>query len=176
MAHATAAPIIDGDTARIPLSRGLHAVVDVADLALVVGWSWQAERSGRTMYATRRMDSTRRNERIRMHRVILGFGPGAPEVDHIDGDGLNNRRSNLREATTAQNNRNQQSRAGSTSAYKGVSWCSSRDCWQVAIKAEGKARFIGRFHDEMAAALAYDAAAIEAHGEFARLNFPSVIS
>jgi len=92
-------------------------------------------------------------------------------VDHIDHNGLNNRRSNLRLCTLAQNNRNMVSRTGS-SKYKGVCWHGGTKKWNAKIRLNRKCYHIGLFTDEIAAAKAYDKKAKELHGQFACLNFP----
>ena len=94
-------------------------------------------------------------------------------VDHIDHNGLNNRRSNLRLCTTAQNARNVFSYKGSTSKYKGVCWYKEGRKWAAKIKLNNKAYHLGLFEDETEAAIAYDKKARELHGEFGCLNFPS---
>jgi hypothetical protein len=96
------------------------------------------------------------------------------EVDHIDGDGLNNRLENLRLATTTNNNRNQRKRTGRTysSQYKGVSYRQDRDTWLAAIGVDYKRVKLGTYPTEEEAAKAYDVAALQFFGEFARLNFP----
>jgi len=104
-----------------------------------------------------------------MHRLILDV-PDGLQVDHIDGDGLNNRRSNIRMCTAAQNRQNsriQTMRLGipTTSRFKGV----SRNYGKWAVHINGK--WVGRYNDEVSAAKAYDAAARQAFGEFAKTNF-----
>ena len=102
---------------------------------------------------------------------------GAPEhllVDHIDHNGLNNCRSNLRLSTMAQNVRNTISRGGS-SKYKGVHWCKRSKKWTGQICFNGKGHHLGGFRDEIEAAKAYDKRAKELHGEFACLNFPPAV-
>lgn len=106
-----------------------------------------------------------------MHREILGLMPEDPDVDHRDGEGLNNRRSNLRLVTNSQNNMNSQCRWGALSKYKGVSWHKRREKWQGRIKLNGKEIYLGYFDNEKKAARAYDEAAKKHFGEFARLNF-----
>jgi hypothetical protein len=88
-------------------------------------------------------------------------------TDHSDGDGLNNQRSNLRPATTAQNNYNQSPQAGTSSRFKGVTWHKKRRKWQASIKVNGKFHYLGLFSDEEKAARAYADAAIAIQGSYA---------
>ncbi len=92
--------------------------------------------------------------------------------DHIDGNGLNNRRSNLRPASNSQQVANQGVRSDNTSGYKGVTWREDRGKWEAKIQSGGKRRCLGLFDDKIEAAKVYDHAALEAFGEFAVLNFP----
>jgi hypothetical protein len=115
----------------------------------------------------------------RAHRVIWCMVHGAWPVemlDHIDGNTSNNRLSNLRGATYAENNRNVRSADGSTSEYLGVFWSKSESRWVAAIKPQRRKITLGRFKDECDAARAYDAAARVHFGTFARLNFPEAAS
>lgn len=97
-----------------------------------------------------------------------GYMPGY--VDHINGDKLDNRPTNLREATNGQNIANSKSREGSSSKYLGVSWNKVNRNWTAYITSNWKGRHIGSYATEEQAALAYNKAAIETHGEYARLN------
>jgi hypothetical protein len=111
---------------------------------------------------------------IYMHRLITGAGP-KHQVDHRNGNGLDNRRLNLRIATGTQNRANQgplRMRNGRASQYKGVYRDNRRDRWTASIQIDRQSHYLGRFANEEAAARAYDAAALEAWGQFARLNFP----
>lgn len=153
----------------IPLSRGLVALVDDEDYDAVIRMgSWCATPSARTFYALR---NARRPDggptTLRMHRFLTGW----QMVDHINGDGLDNRRSNLREATSAQNNANAQMNYNNTAGYKGVSRVKRSPNWRACIRISGKTRHLGMFPTAEDAARAYDAAARIVHGEFARLNF-----
>jgi hypothetical protein len=154
----------------IPLTRGLVAVVDPEDAERVLAfgkWHVAVGGRGRTVYArTWLRPNGRRQVGVLLHTFLTGW----PRTDHIDGDGLNNRRSNLRPATNAQNMRNAPLRRDSVSGYKGVAWDKYR--WRAHIRVDGRRLHLGMFADPAEAARAYDAAAREHFGEFARLNFP----
>lgn len=163
---------IDRDIVRVPLTQGLSAVVDLRDRELVEGRNWHAQRSRGTFYA---YSNEPGGGMAIMHRLILGLSPGDQQVDHIDGNGLNNRRANLRQADVGRNMANRSAVTGSSSRFKGVH---SHDGgrWRAQIRVDGRQRHLGLFDDEEAAARAYDEAAVKAHGEFARLNLPRVRS
>lgn len=157
----------------IPLTRGMSALVDAADYERVVAMGkWGADPSGRTFYARKNLHHPgRKQTTLLMHTFITGWD----RVDHINGDGLDNRRANLRPATHSQNMANKRRYANNKSGYKGVYWSGRpglRRVWAAAIKQGGKARRLGRFEHPEEAARAYDAAARELFGQFARLNFP----
>lgn len=159
---------------RIPLSRGMFAIVDDED-ADVGSVKWHARPSGwKAVYASRNGAWPKRGT-VNMHTVIAQragiIGPGQ-YVDHVNGDGLDNRRSNLRAATVAQNNRNTGPKRGNKSGYKGVHFCKRERRWVAQIAINGKKRALGYHATAEAAARAYDRAAKELHGEFARPNFP----
>lgn len=112
-----------------------------------------------------------------IHRVILARIAGRELyrnelTDHINGNPLDNRRCNLRIATHAENMRNRKKNNNSVSGYKGVSWRRAANKWCVQIRNGGKKIYLGLFDDPIEAARVYDAAALELHGKFARLNFP----
>lgn len=156
----------------IPLTRGLFAKIDDDDLPLVLGRAWSAHDGQRTTYARAALArKSGKSPRVYMHRVIIGAAPGV-EVDHINGDGLDNRRANLRIATRSQNLGNMSKPStGKSSQYKGVTWLPNRKKWAARIRNNGRTRHLGVFLSELDAARAYDLAAKERFGEFARLNF-----
>lgn len=158
---------------RIPVTRGRFVIVDEGDYARLGGFRWHLHPGANgSAYAARTVQRLGRKRKILMHREILG-APAGVVVDHVDSDGLNNRRSNLRLANAAGNSRNRRSAVGSTSRYLGVYWDAPRQKWRAKIKHERRSRELGRFDCEADAARAYDAAAVALHGEFARLNFPA---
>ena len=149
------------------LNVGGHKVlVDIADLGLIKGLRLYVymDRGGRRVSVHVRGNGLRTGY---LHRLIMG----APGVDHIDGNRLNNSRSNLRIATAQQNCRNRSKFAGGTSKFKGVHWSKSKKKWRGKITDGYKSIHLGYFADEVACASAYDVAAQRIHGEFARLNF-----
>lgn len=161
-------------TRLIPLSYDLWSLVDAVDYDALIGYYWMSDDSTGNLYAYRTGPKPRYRKE-RMHRVILN-APSGMEVDHINMDGLDNRRCNLRLATRPQNRWNRIKNSNNTSGYKGV-WYHKRDhLWCAEIGASGGRHRLGRFASPIDAALAYDAAALQLHGEFARLNFPSTSS
>ena len=152
---------------RIPLTQGQFTIVDDADFDWLNQWKWYAARATSTYYAVRKESET--DKSIRMHRLLLNPPPGI-ESDHINGDGLDNRRSNLRLCTRSQNNANRRKFSLCSSRYKGVSWQKRYRNWRARIWISGKEKQLGLFDDEQKAARAYNRAAIALFGEFARLN------
>jgi hypothetical protein len=164
----------------IQLSRGKIAIVDDEDYERVSAFKWYAYKHRRTdlWYAARTVKKGGKKISVPMHRFVIGASPEF-EVDHRDGDGLNNRRGNLREATRRQNAQNARhtARGTKTSPYHGVSIDKSGKYLVVIVAGElkngsGKQMYIGRYRDEIEAARAYDRAAIKHFGEFAKTNFP----
>lgn len=159
----------------IRLSNGRMAQVDDADFEWLSAWNWHCHGEGRKRYAGR---FERRGAGVRvfisMHRVIAGAQAGQ-EVDHVNGDTLDNQRANLRCCSRFENHRNQRKqvkRVPSRSQYRGIGWMKRMNRWQVRITVGYKKLFIGYHADEIEAAKMYDEAARRYHGEFACVNFP----
>ena len=151
----------------IPLTQGQVALVDIEDAERVIAHTWSANNQYGRYYAVSQIDGIY----VYLHRLILN-APSMMEVDHIDGNGLDNRKVNLRLATHAQNLMNQPKFSGVyTSMYKGVTWNKATNKWRAQIRANDKNRYLGTFQSEEEAALAYDNAAREVFGEFANTNF-----
>ena len=150
-------------------AAGRVALVDDEDYELVSRYRWHVwELPPYGPYAAagiRRTDG--RQTTIKMHCLILG----AKGIDHRNGDGLDNQRSNLRLANDAQNQANQRPREGCSSSFKGVYWHRARQKWAAHITVSGITRYLGLFAAEEDAGRAYDAAAREAFGAFAWLYF-----
>lgn len=108
--------------------------------------------------------------RLYLRRVIMAL-PNS-DIDHIDGNSLNNQRSNLRLATKAENARNRKPNCKSSSKYRGVSWDKDSGKWRVRIRIDGKLLHLGFFICEICAARAYDSHAKHYYGDFARPNLP----
>lgn len=158
----------DPTAALIPMNQGRQVKIDVVDCDLAAHrWTLQGGR-----YAARMTISEGVARRHKMHRIILERRLGRPlrpgmVVDHINGDGLDNRRTNLREATRTENMRNVRPRSGGTSKYKGVRRLAAHT-WEARLGEQT----VGYFDTDEDASLAYDKAALAAYGEFARLNHP----
>jgi hypothetical protein len=157
---------VEGDVAYVPLTKGYEAIIDAADVCLVGRHLWYAKtKPGKTVYAVRSSRTGRRT--IQLHRIIMGEPEGL-EVDHRDGNGLNNRRVNLRIATRAQNGKNQRTPRNNVSGFKGVYWDSRKSRWRAQITADGRTYRLGLHRNLEAAVAAYAEASKTFHGEFGR--------
>ena len=154
---------------QIRLNRGLFAMVDEADVEQLNKFKWSADNTTPTRTYARRYGSG--NKKIAMHRQIMNAQPGQI-IDHINGNGLDNRRCNLRFVTHRENSINSIRRQSNT-GYRGV-WRKPRKSGGYAYKASicnfGVITRLGTFDTAEEAARAYNRAAQELHGEFAWLN------
>ena len=152
---------------RVPLTKGKIALIDDEDFEIVSQLKWYANEVGNSTYAL----AFRGGKGVLMHRLLLGT-PGKMKVDHKDGDGLNNQKSNIRLCTTSQNgmNRRPSSIKGKTSRFKGVTWEKYENKWGADLYIKGKHISLGNHEKEVEAARSYNEGALKFFGEFARLN------
>jgi hypothetical protein len=154
----------------IPLTRGYEAIVDDEDYAELSKHKWRAM-ACRVVYAGRssKVGEGGKRHLILMHRVVNNT-PVGMETDHINGNGVDNRKSNLRTASRVQNARNMPPYSGGTSRYKGVSWVKRERKWYAKITVNKKSIGLGYYADEARAAAAYAERAKLEFGEFARVS------
>ena len=153
---------------KIQLTQGKHALVDDEDFEFLSQWKWHLSHG----YAQRSINVSRfgngkKTKTIRMHRTIMQLSERT-SIDHINGDGLDNRKSNLRACTGKQNQQNRKTHYNKR--FKGVNWHRRVSKWQTSIRVDGKLRHLGYFIDEIEAAKMYNKAALQYFGEYARLN------
>lgn len=147
----------------IKLTQGKVALVDDEDYEYLSQWSWVAIKNRNTFYAQRGWRPI-----IKMHRFIMN-PPNDMQIDHIDHNGLNNQKINLRVCTSAQNKMNR--RPSGESKYLGVTREGKSNKWSATISHNNQYIHLGAFKTQEEAAIAYDSAAKIYHGEFANLNF-----
>lgn len=156
---------------KIKLTQGKYAIVSAQDYKQLSQYNWCAIRNRHNWYAVRNVKVAGGRKLYAMHRQILQLpANNVIQVDHHNGNGLDNRRRNLRIAGRTQNQQNCRQPRHNTSGYKGVCWDKNRQQWLVSVTKHSKAHFIGRFNSRRQAAIAYNRAAVKLHGCFARLN------
>ena len=155
--------------AEILLLHGKVALIDDEDFDWLDQWKWRAYKGRHTYYAERHAlaHQGERGPHIKMHRVLLGVTESRMQVDHRNGDGLDNRRSNLRIATHAQNQWNCGKTRLNTSGFKGVSFDKVNEKWVARLAVGGRYLNLGRFPTPEEASEAYQEAALRHRGEFA---------
>lgn len=159
---------------KIEITRGHFAIIDDEDYESVEKFKWRYSPSFCSGYAIRGQhvgfeDGKQVSKTISMHRFIMN-APEGMEVDHINGNGLDNRRCNLRIATRSQNKWNRRKLQPKSSRFKGVHWEDDRKKWRAYIYKNNRRTIIGRFDNELDAALAYNKYAKELFSDFASLN------
>ena len=155
----------------IPLTQGQVALIDDEDFELVSKYKWHVQwnKNTKSFYAgTKIRKSDGKRTTLQMHRLIVNAQKGQ-RVDHIHHNTLDNRKSELRICTPSQNQHNRAIQANNTSGYKGVSWHKQRQKWLARIKVNGKRISLGLFLTPELAHAAYCRAALELHGDFARV-------
>jgi len=150
----------------IPLTQGKFAIVDNEDYERINQYKWCAAKFRNTFYAMRCIHKNGKYTTITMHREILFEIPVGFQIDHINHNGLDNRRSNLRICVTAQNHYNRIKMPNKSSQYKGVSWSKNSKKWEAYIQKT----HLGYYENEIDAALTYNEKAKERFGDFAHLN------
>ena len=163
------------DTKLIPLTKGRFAIVDVEDFQWLSQKEWQVHDKSKISYALgKKWLSHTKGITLAMHREIFkrhNINIEGMDIDHINGNGLDNRKNNLRRCTNQENQFNTRSHKIGSSGYKGVSWNKVDKKWQVYLRTKSKVHFCGQFKDKKSAAIAYDLMAKKLHGNFANLNF-----
>lgn len=156
---------------KIPLTQGKFALIDDEDWPAISGYKWHAAKFPHTFYAKSNIPiGDGKGTTIRMHSIILCPNTGQ-QVDHINHNGLDNRRNNLRLCTNQQNQGNRRKWKPKSSLYKGVFWDKQKNKFRASIRRNMKLKHLGCFHDEIEAAKAYDIEALKHFGEFALINF-----
>ncbi len=163
-----------GDTQQIPLQHGEFAVVDHVDYEFLMKRNWRLTPGRVNIVKTGNVNA------LFMGCLVLKRKFNQDDlggVNYIDGNPLNNCRNNLRLATVSQSQMTQKPRKGCSSKFKGVVWVKRRKRWSAAICKDSKTTYLGYFIDEIKAAEAYNRAALELFGEFARVNtFEEVVA
>lgn len=154
---------------KIQLTKGMQALIDDKELEKVSQYVWRARKGRNSYYATAHMGDWRSKKDLHLHNLIMN-PPVGFVVDHIDHNGLNCQRENMRICTKEENGKNRS--AWGMSKYLGVSQVNHKTCirWEAKIYNHGKRKYLGSFKSEHEAALAYNNAAKVIHGEFANLN------
>ena len=159
---------------RIALTQGKYAIVDPEDYEKLVQYKWYAKKGVRTYYALHSVTNGGKQKRINLHMHHLVINVSADMYcDHVNHNGLDNRKANLRAATAAQNvwNRRKFKKVSLSSEYIGVDWCKSVKKYRARIRVKGTRIHLGSFESAERAAKAYDGAARQYHGRFASTNF-----
>ena len=156
---------VHGNTAFVTLTKGYVAIIDADDLEIVNTSNWYASVKPRTVYAIRAVYNNGTQQILRLHRIIMK-APFGMEVDHINGNGLDNRKINLRVVSKNENAKNKRMNLNNISGFKGVSWSNKRGKWLSQIQHDGTAIYLGCYLSKEEAYEVYCAASEKYHGEF----------
>ena len=163
---------VEGNIAYITLTKGHEAIIDAEDVHMVDSGNWYAMIAGNTVYACRRVHSGMHSRVVLLHRVLME-PPDGLVVDHIDGNGLNNRRRasncNIRIATRSQNLMNSGIYKHNSSGFRGVSWDKAKQKWRANIMMDGRSMHLGYFLTPEDASATYERVSKELYGHFRRI-------
>ena len=174
---------IDQDNIIHIMLRNIHGdivaetLIDIIDFKIVSQYRWHCIVKSNTSYARTHIYNPPNviHHSILMHRLLIEIPTNSKlMIDHINGNGLDNRRKNIRLATNIENGRNSKRPRNNASGFKGVSWVNRDNKWLARIMITGKRLFLGYFDNPEDAAKAYDKAALKYHKNFAQLNFPCI--
>lgn len=154
----------------IKLTQGQVALVDDEGYEWLNSFKWYTGRCSHLLYAVRNISINGKQTTQRMHQLIMGDNPSKLDIDHRDGNGLNNQKSNLRFCTHQENQMNVRSHKDGSSKHRGVCWYKPSGKWIAQIQLNGKVIYLGLFDDEEDAARTYNTAAVKHFGEFAKPN------
>ena len=157
---------VENHICKIPLQDGKLAICDEDRMAEVNKYNWRNKGREGNKYVT----GYNGFKGISLHNFLY---PKLKLIDHINGNTLDNRSCNLREATISQNEMNSKTQKNNKSGFKGVYWSKHNKKWEVRITINGKSKWLKHFDNPKDAAIFYDLKAKETYGEFARLNFPN---
>jgi hypothetical protein len=149
----------------ITLTNNEICIIDDEDFLKIKNYNWYASKCKNITYAT----GYNKKDKQYMHRLIMNASK-SEIIDHINNNGLDNRKQNLRICTVSQNAQNNRKRRDTSSIYKGVCYNKRNSKWMASLKINGKFKYLGEFKEEIDAAKAYNNKAIELFGEFANLN------
>jgi hypothetical protein len=155
---------------KIKLTKSKFALVDNSDFEELNKYKWYCFKYGNTYYAMRSSNRIKGKQTvIKMHRFLMNPLKGQ-QIDHVDGNGLNNQRKNLRICNHSENQRNKKIYKSNISGFKGVSWNKNANKWQSFIRVDSKRIHLGYFKSKLSAFETYCKASVEFHGKFSRFK------
>lgn len=167
------AGIENGSVLGIPLTQGEIAIIDSEDFHIVSGYRWHVSKYKNVQYALSAKWNKGNPSTILMHRLVMNLKRyDGLMIDHINMNGLDNRKINLRFTDFSLNAHHCKLLSSNTTGFRGIAWNNIRCAWQATIRVYGKRYFLGYYSSKRNAALAYDAAALRYKKDHATLNFP----